>query len=178
MPPSATATHPIPLWSRSAPRCRAAVRRFLKFLHTIGAIGFMGSIACMLVLLTLPASLRAGAGYPAIATALAALATWIFLPALGLTLISGLLAIAFTEAFHNAGWAWLKLATGILIFEGFLRVQGALQDDAAHAAGLADGATLGGPLQAEVYTLWLLLVVAGINVGLGIWRPRLSRGRG
>lgn len=153
------------------------MRRFLKFLHTIGAIGFMGAMACMLVLLTLPASRSAGAGYTVISAALGALATWIFLPALGLTLMSGLLAIAFTPGFHNAGWAWLKLATGILTFEGFVRVQGSMQEEAGRAAGLAGAVPVGGPLQAEAYTLWLLLAVAMINVGLGIWRPRLMRGR-
>lgn len=152
------------------------MRRFLKFLHTIGAIGFMGSMACMLVLLALAPPATSGAAYATISAALGALATWIFLPALALTLISGLLAIAFTTAYHNAGWAWIKLATGVLTFEGFIRAQGAIQADAARAAGHADGAPLGGVLQAEAHTLWLLLAVALVNVALGIWRPRLTRG--
>lgn len=29
-----------------------------------------------------------------------------------LTLIAGLLAIAVNRAYHNAGWAWVKLAAG------------------------------------------------------------------
>ena len=155
------------------------MRRFLKFLHTIGAIGFMGAMASMLVLLTLAPSPTSGAGPAAIAAALGALATWIFLPALGLTLMSGLLAIAFNPAYHNAGWAWIKLATGILTFEGFVRVQGAMRAEAARGAGAlaghADASTPAGPLQAEANTLWLLLAVAAINVALGIWRPRLGR---
>jgi hypothetical protein len=43
--------------------------------------------------------------------AMSSIATWMFLPSLALTLIAGLLAIAVNRAFHNAGWAWAKLAT-------------------------------------------------------------------
>jgi hypothetical protein len=40
------------------------------------------------------------------------------MPSLALTLIAGLLAIAVNRAFHNAGWAWAKLATGIKVWGG------------------------------------------------------------
>ena len=57
-----------------------------------------------------------------------AVATWIFLPALALTLLSGLLAMALNRAYLNAGWAWVKLATGVLMFEGGLvYVQGPMR---------------------------------------------------
>jgi len=109
-----------------------------------------------------------------------AVATWIFVPSLGITLIAGLLAIAVTRGFHSAGWAWLKAATGILVFEsGFVGVLGPMQQEAAQSAaalaGTVDPATLARSLTAESNTLWVLTAIATVNVVLGIWRPRLMR---
>ena len=92
--------------------------------------------------------------------------------------IAGLLAIALNRAFHNAGWAWVKLATGILMFEyGFVGVQGPMQREAERSAqalaGRVDPATLAESLGAERGTLWVLLAIATANVVLGIWRPRI-----
>jgi hypothetical protein len=156
------------------------VRKFLKFLHTIGAIGLMGAMASLLVLLSFAPPPTALDGYALVRGAMGAIATWIFLPALGLTLIAGLLAIAFNSGFHNAGWAWVKAASGILIFEsGFVGVVGPMQREAERSgkalAGEIDPATLAMSLGAERGTLWILLTVAAANVVLGVWRPRLGR---
>jgi hypothetical protein len=95
------------------------------------------------------------------------------------TLIAGLLAIAVNHAYHNAGWAWVKLATGILIFEGLLHIEGSMQEEVGRSAdalaGQVDPIALAGSLGAERTTLWMLLLVGTANVGLGIWRPRLTR---
>ena len=112
--------------------------------------------------------------------AMGAIATWVFLPSLGLTLVAGLLAIALNRGFHNAGWVWAKLATGVLLFEsGFVGVLGPMQQEAERSAlalaGRIDPATLTGSLGAERGTLWVLLAVATANVVLGVWRPRLTR---
>lgn len=124
----------------------------------------MGAMACLLVLLGLPDAEGSGP----IKAAMAGIATWIFFPSLALTLVPGLLAIAVTPAFHNAGWVWLKAATGILIFEGGLvYVVGPLRGETG-AEGLA------GFVAAERATLWLLLAVSGANVALGVWRPRFT----
>jgi hypothetical protein len=108
-----------------------------------------------------------------------AIATWMLFPALALTLIAGLLAIAINRAYHNAGWAWVKLASGILIFEGFVHIAGSMQEEAGRStnavAGQVDPTALARSLGAERTTLWMLLLVATANVGLGIWRPRLTR---
>lgn len=147
----------------------------------MGAIGLMGAMAALLVLLALaPLPRTALDNYALIRGAMGAVATWIFLPSLALVLLSGLLAIAFNRAFHNAGWALLKLATGILVFEGgFVGIQGPMQEEArrsaAALAGTVDPATLAQSLGAERGTLWVLLAVATANVVLGIWRPRLIR---
>ena len=155
------------------------VRRLLKFLHTMGAIGLMGAMAALLVLMTVvppPSDLK---GYALIRAAMAAVAKFIFFPSLAVTLIAGLLAIATTRAYHNAGWAWAKLITGVLIFEGgFVYVEGPMVQDAERAAdavaGKLDPAALAGAMGAERGTLWVLLAVSTANVVLGIWRPRLT----
>ncbi|MDP4026518.1 hypothetical protein Q8W71_28275 [Methylobacterium sp. NEAU 140] len=157
------------------------MRRLLKFLHTMGAIGLMGAMACLLVLLAAaPAPTASLAGYALVRGAMGTIATWIFFPSLALTLIAGLLSIALTRAYLNAGWAWLKAATGVLVFEaGFVNVLGPMQQEAERSAralaGSLDPGTLARSLGAERGTLWVLLAIATANVVLGIWRPRLVR---
>jgi len=155
-------------------------RRLMKFLHTMGAAGLMGAMAALLVMLSVAPPPSALASYAAVRGAMGAVATWIVLPSLALMLVSGLLAMTLNRAFLNAGWAWLKLATGVLMFEGVLvYVQGPMQQEAEQSAGAlagrVDPATLAAALGPERNTLWVLLVVATANVVLGIWRPRLIR---
>lgn len=139
----------------------------------------MGAMASFLVALSLatPASL---AGQAAVMGALAGVATWVFLPSLVLTLIAGLLAIAANPGYHDVGWVWVKLATGILIFEGgFTAVAGPIQAagkaSALALAGHADPALVARSFGAERNTLWVLLAVALANVALGVWRPRMPQ---
>jgi hypothetical protein len=151
----------------------------MKFMHTMGAIGLMGSMACLLVLLSFIPPPTSLSEYALMRGAMGGIATWIFLPSLGLTLIAGLLAIAVNRGYHSAGWAWAKLLSGVLVFEwGFAAIQGPMQQEAELSArALAhegDPATLGISLGAEWNSLWVLLAVATANVILGIWRPRLT----
>ena len=170
------------------------MRRLMKFLHTMGAIGLMGAMACLLVLLAFtpapPFAAQAPmelSNYAQMRMAMGGIATWVLLPSLAMTLVSGLLAMAVNPGFHNAGWALVKLATGILIFEwGFAGIVGPMQQEAeASAAALAgqisgqsgDVAALGASLSAETGSLWVLMAIAALNVVLGVWRPRLMRRR-
>jgi len=156
------------------------LRRLLKCLHTLGAIGMMGSMASFLAALAFlaaPTSLAAQAG---VAGAMAQIATWVFLPSMALTLLSGVLAIAATPAFHDAGWVWVKGATGILVFEGGLQyVAGPIQEagrtSASLLAGRLDPADVAHTITAERNTLWVLLAVALANIALAIWRPRMPQ---
>jgi len=155
------------------------MRRFLKFLHTIGAIGLMGAMACLIVLLGFVPKPTLLPEYAMMTAAIGGIVTWIFFPSLALTLIAGLLAIAANRAYHSAGWAWAKLATGILIFEwGFTAILGPLQEEAELSArvlaGGLDPATLAASIGSERNSLWVLLAVAAANVVLGVWRPRLT----
>ena len=156
------------------------MRRLLKFLHTMGAVGLLGAMASLIIMSSVMPPKSSLGAYAAMRGAMGAVSTWLFLPSLGLSLIAGLLAIAVNRAFHNAGWAWVKLISGVLLFEGGLQgVQGPMKDEAeqsaAALAGHVDPATLAGSLGAERATLWVLLAVATANVVLGIWRPRLVR---
>lgn len=156
------------------------MRHLLKFLHTLGAIGLIGAMAALLVLSRMAPPPAALEGYALLRGAMGVIATWIFFPSLGVTLIAGLLAIAYSRAYQNAGWAWLKAASGILVFEsGFVGVLGPIQQEAEQSAmalaGSADPATLGASLHGEQGVLWVLLAVAIANVVLGVWRPRLTR---
>ena len=156
------------------------MRRLLKFLHTMGAIGLMGamvSLAVMMIYAPPPTDL---AGYASVHGVMAAIGKWILFPSLALTICAGMLSIAANPAFHNAGWAWAKLATGVLIFEGgLMRVQGPIQEEAERSAsalaGQLDPATLTGSYGGEETSVWVLLAVATANVVLGVRRPRFSR---
>jgi uncharacterized membrane protein len=156
------------------------MRLALRFFHIIGAIGLMGALASLIVLVRFAPPPSSVAGYASIYGAMAEISTWIFFPSLALTLIAGLLAIAVTPAFHNAGWVGAKLATGILIFEGgLINVQGPIQEEAKRSAnalaGAPDPAMIAGLHGVGQTSLWVLLAVATANVVLGVWRPRFSR---
>ena len=156
------------------------MRHTLKFLHTMGAVGLMGSMASLLVLLSVAPPPSSLAGYAQARAAMYAICQWVFMPSLGATLVAGLLALGLNRAFHNAGWAWVKLATGISMFEGGLvAIQGPMQDEAERSAaaliGKVDPATLLPSPGSEENILWALLAVSTANIVLGIWRPRLTR---
>ncbi len=156
------------------------MRRLIKFLHTMGAIGLMGAMACLLILLSLTPTPASLSEYALMRAAMGAIATLIFMPSLALTLIAGLLAMAANRGYHNAGWAWVKLFSGLLVFEwGLASIQGPMQQEAELSARAMahqmDAAGLGASLGAEWNSLWIMLAVATANVILGIWRPRLTR---
>jgi hypothetical protein len=94
---------------------------------------------------------------------MAEIATWIFFPSFALTLIAGMLAIAVNPAYHNAGWAWVKLATGILVLSGNLQALGPIQVEAKRSAGVLarqlDPESITGSGGEEIGTLWVLLAV-------------------
>lgn len=153
------------------------MRRLLKFLHTIGAIGVMGAMACLLILIAFLPEPTQLAEYARMRMAMGAIADWIFLPSLGITLIAGLLAIGMNRAYQDVGWAWVKLATGILVFEGSLTaIHGPIRREAELSAeALTKGIealNLGATLDREWYALWVMLAIAALNVALGVWRPR------
>ncbi|WP_293854754.1 hypothetical protein [uncultured Alsobacter sp.] len=155
------------------------MQRLLKFLHTMGAIGFMGSLACLLILEGLVPPTSSLAGYALIRGAMGLIADWVFFPSFFLTLVPGLVSIAIVPAFRNARWAWIKAATGILVFAGGLHALAPIQDEARRSAealaGRFDPARLEGITAGTAGTMWVLLAIATVNVVLGIWRQRIIR---
>jgi hypothetical protein len=154
------------------------LRRFLKFLHTVGAVGLMGGMASLLVLMIVTPPPASRAGYALMRGAMADIGAFILLPSIALTLAAGLLAIAANRAFHNAGWAWVKAATGILIFAGGLHALAPIQEEAQRSAealaGQTEPAVSADSRAGEQGTLWVLLAVSAANIALGVWRPRLT----
>jgi hypothetical protein len=147
------------------------MRKCLKILHEIGAVGVMGSFAACLVLVA-TAPTQSSIAYAAARLGVAAITKWLLVPSLALVVISGLLAIAANRAYVEAGWAWVKALLGLGLFEGTLMTVAA---SARRAADLSDPAQVAGVLRTEWGGLWLLLGLSLVNVVLAVWRPRFRR---
>ncbi len=159
------------------------MRYLFKFAHTLGAIGLLGTMAGLLVVLALlPDPSEDIQTYAVLTEVVDKLARWLLLPSLAITLVSGLLSMGSVPAYHSKGWAWAKLATGVLMFEGsLLAIQGPLQREAQltrdFLEGTVDVTGLGTSFWAAGNSIWLLGGVAVVNVALATWRPRFSRPR-
>jgi uncharacterized membrane protein len=157
-------------------------RRLLKALHTLGAIGFMGGLAAILVLAANTA-VEPTASFAAVRNGIALINKWLLTPSLLIVLVSGLLAIAATNAYMDAGWAWMKALLGFATFEGtLLTIVGsgrkAAEQASAALAGQADAMTqVTALLRTEWGGAWLVLGLGLVNIVLAIWRPRFTRQR-
>jgi hypothetical protein len=154
------------------------LRKLLKALHEVGAIGTLGSFAACIVLLA-TAPTKPLAALAAVLQGMAAITKWLLVPSLALVLISGLLAIAATEAYKGAAWAWTKALLGIGTFEGTLLTVGSSARHAAELSALAvgghvDDIQLTQILRTEWGGLWILATLALVNIVLAVWRPRLQ----
>lgn len=153
------------------------MKRLLKFLHTVGAIGVLGALAAHLVLVAIAPG-DSPTAFAAVRSGIYAISRWILLPSLLIVLTSGLFAMAIHRPFMEARWAWLKAFTGISMFEGTLN---AVQSNAQRGAELAaralegngDPASMAALLHHEWMGLWTIGAIAMANVALGVWRPRL-----
>jgi len=155
------------------------LKRLLKILHEIGAVGVMGSFAACLVLV-IKSPTQPVVAYAAMLQAIATITQWLLLPSLVIVLLSGLLAIAATSAFHNAAWAWVKALLGLSVFGGTLVTINASARRAAElaamtASGQGDAVQLAQTMRPEWGGLWLMLALSLVNIVLAVWRPRLYR---
>jgi hypothetical protein len=153
------------------------MKRFIKILHTLGSIGLMGGYGAYAVMVyTAPTD---PAAYAVVRYSIERVSTWLVLPSLCVCLVSGLLAIAAHPPFIDATWVWVKAFTGVAMFEGTLgAIQGRAKEMAEQAAKAATGTgtpeAMAELLRGERTALWLLIVVAGVNVVVGVWRPRFK----
>lgn len=155
------------------------MKRLLKFLHEIGAIGVIGALAACLVLV-INAPEHSLVEYAAVRQGVAQITRYLLVPSLLLVLLSGLFALAASPGYHNAGWAWLKALSGISMFEGTLlavqsSAQRAAELSAQAAVGAGDPAQLAAAVRTEWGGLWIILGLSIANIVLAVWRPRLSR---
>lgn len=156
------------------------MRKLMKFLHTVGAIGLIGGLGTfMLALASGPAMTDLGA-YAALRASLDAVSTWIIVPSMGLVTTSGLLAMAVHYPFMDAPWVWIKAVSGVLIFEATLGGIDAPAERAAEAsaralAGEIDIAEMALLIEDKWIAWWVLLGLGTANVVLAIWRPRFGR---
>lgn len=145
----------------------------LKVMHEVGSIGFGGALlACLLI--HQMADRASVAEFLAARQVFAAIAQHVLIPSMGVVVVSGLVAMAATQAYANAGWVWIKALLGLSVFEATLLVVGssARQAELAAAVQTANTDVIDALLRSERITLWLLVVICVVNVVLAVWRPR------
>ena len=148
-------------------------RRSLKALHEIAALGLGGGLAaCLVINLAFRGSPHEG--FLAARIGFEAIARWIVIPSLAAILLSGLLSIAATRGFHDAGWAWVKALLGVSLFEATLLTVGASRRKDELLAAAGDPALLANLLNAERNILLVLIGICIANIVLAVWRPKLT----
>jgi hypothetical protein len=153
---------------------RAWLRLGAKTVHDIASIGFGGALAACLVI-NLTTNVATLGEFLTARQVFAAIAQYVLVPAMSVVTLSGLIALAATRGYRDAGWAWLKALLGMNVFVATLMVADGAGNhgEIAAAAAAADLATLQQLLRSERITLWLLIALVIVNVVLAIWRPKL-----
>lgn len=150
--------------------------RWLRFgakaLHEIASIAFGGALAACLVI-NGAANRASPTDFAAARHLFAVIAQYLLVPSMAIVVVSGLIALAATGAYRDAGWSWVKALLGLSVFEATLVIVGSSAKQAELLAA-TDPSTLDHLLRAERNTLWLLLVLSVANVVLAVWRPRLT----
>jgi hypothetical protein len=154
-------------------------RRVLKILHEISTSGVIGAIGAHLALLSV-ASTTQMIEYAVVRRGIEVITRWVLLPSLAVVLVTGLFAMAVHRPFHGAGWALLKLALGMTMFEGTLGAINATARDAAQlsariVAGELPVSAMDDVLRHEWAGLWFILSLSVVNIVLGVWRPKFTR---
>ncbi len=153
-------------------------RKVLKILHTLSSGGLIGGLAAYMVLL-LAAPQDTVEAYGDLRQSIQAISQYVLVPSLGVSVVSGLLAMAVHRPFHDLGWVWIKLALGLPLFQGTLvHVAGKAREAEATVQKLSEGASpesLQAAFASEWGGLWVIMALSIAQVVLGIWRPRLKR---
>ena len=153
---------------------RAWLRLGAKTIHDIASMGFGGALAACLAI-DLTVNVAAPDQFLAARQVFGVIAQFVLVPAMAVVVVSGLIALAATRGYRDAGWAWVKAFLGMGVFMATLHVAASAgaQSELSVAAATADLPTLQRLLKAERSTLWLLIVLSVVNVVLAVWRPKL-----
>jgi uncharacterized membrane protein YobD (UPF0266 family) len=152
---------------------RTLLRLGAKTVHDIASIAFGGALVVCLVI-NLTTNIASTTEFLAARHIFASIAKFVLVPSMAIVTLSGLVALAATQAYRDAGWAWLKAVLGINVFAATLLLAGSAgnQGEIAAAVSSADLATLQRLLRSERITLWLLIALCVVNVVLAVWRPK------
>lgn len=154
------------------------MRKLMKFLHTVSSAGIVGAlVAYALILVYAPQA--SAQDYADMRQTIAAVCNYMLLPALGISLVTGLLAMVVHRPFQELRWVWFKALLGIGMFEATLAIISAKAGDAARiSAQIAAGEPLQQGLQATISSEWMtLFAILGLSMAnyvLGVWRPSLA----
>lgn len=154
------------------------MRKLMKFLHTVSSAGIVGAlVAYALILVYAPQA--TAQDYADMRQTIAAVCNYMLLPALGISLVTGLLAMVVHRPFQELRWVWFKALLGIGMFEATLAIISAKAGDAARiSAQIAAGEPLQEGLRATISSEWMtLFAILGLtmaNYVLGVWRPSLA----
>ncbi len=154
------------------------MRQLMKFMHTVSSAGIVGGIFAYALILTYSPQASAQ-DYAAMRQTIEAVCNYMLMPALGISLVTGLLALAVHRPFQELRWVWVKALLGISMFEATLAI---IQIKGADAARISAKIAAGEPLQADLAatiasewtTLFAILAISIANYVLGVWRPPLA----
>jgi hypothetical protein len=154
------------------------MRKTIKFFHTLASCGLIGGIFAYGVIL-LAAPQDTPIAFADMRETVAIVATYVIVPSLAVALVSGLLSMGIHRPFQELRWAWLKALLGISMFEATLGVVQSKANTAAAlsakiAAGEAQENVLAEAIAYEWHALAVILLIAVLNIVLGVWRPALK----
>ena len=150
------------------------MKSMLKWLHLLGMVAYLG-VTAVLVLLAGTATSAAAEG-ATLRRALVDVGTWVMVPGLLLTLVTGSLLVMVHRPFLEARWVWAKAVLGLFIGgTALVGLQPALKYAAAYnATGPYDVLVLVEALQAQASSAWTCVALSVMAIALGVWRPRLT----
>ena len=151
---------------------RQWLRLGAKAVHDIAAIAFGGGLAACLVI-NLAANRVSVAEFAAARHVFTAIAQYVLIPSMAVVVVSGLIAMAATRGYQDAGWAWVKAILGVSVFVATVRLVGASTQHAELATVVAEPSLLDAMLRSERNMLCVLIVLCVVNVLLAVFRPRM-----
>ena len=157
------------------------MRQAVKFLHTVSSCGLIGALLGHMLLLW-RAPQATAEDYAMLREMISLIARFILVPSLGISLVTGLLAMLVHRQYQQKRWAWAKALLGLSIFEATLAVTQSKAVAAAElSARIAKGDNvleaqrlLAEAIHSEWNVLYAILTLSLAQTALGIWRPKLQ----